>query len=247
MQNLSTTKRLGINLIILFALISVPIHAEDWTTTDGKMYKNIRVIKHDALTVTILDEDGGATIPFEKLSPELQRRFGYNPAQVVSPTQTDQDATGNPKMQVQGDSFPYYLILALAILVGGNLFRIPKGITALFASAILFIYGAHSLYLDSQFASQAVHTVRTYHVYYHYNDKNMDVIATNSIATETTWSRLHVSDQVLVKYLPNSPTISHLDYADEDQFHRLIDLSITIFFGLLAILGPLMMLFKRDR
>ncbi|HUB66615.1 MAG TPA: hypothetical protein VL981_03930, partial [Candidatus Methylacidiphilales bacterium] len=211
MQNLLTTKRLGINLIILFVLISVPIHAEDWTTADGKTYKNIRVIKHDALTVTILDEDGGATIPFEKLSPELQRRFGYNPAQVVSPIQTDQDATGNPKMQVLGDSFPYYLILALAILVGGNLFRIPKGITALFAAAILFIHGAHNLYLDSQFAGQAVHTVgivdklesgvghsahslriRTYHVYYHYNDKNMDVIATNSIATETTWSRLHV-------------------------------------------------------
>ena len=54
--------------------------AEDWTTTDGKTYKNVTVIKHDAVTVTILDSDGGASIPISNLPPDIQKRFDYDPA-----------------------------------------------------------------------------------------------------------------------------------------------------------------------
>jgi hypothetical protein len=64
-------------IIIGSAFLSVA-HAEDWTTTDGKIYKNIKVVKVEVDAVTILDEDGGARIPLAILPPDLQKRFNYD-------------------------------------------------------------------------------------------------------------------------------------------------------------------------
>ena len=60
-----------------------PLRAEDWTTTDGKVYHDVTVLKTDPDAVTILDHDGGALVPLSTLSPDLQKRFNYDPAKAA--------------------------------------------------------------------------------------------------------------------------------------------------------------------
>ncbi len=53
--------------------------ATDWKTSDGKTYEDVKLIHLDEDSVTILDKEGGARIPLAKLTPDLQKRFGYDP------------------------------------------------------------------------------------------------------------------------------------------------------------------------
>ena len=72
-------------------------HAEDWTTTDGKVYKNVKVMKLEPDAVTILDSDGGALVPLATLSPELQEKFQYDPAKAkVAAAARAQADSANP-------------------------------------------------------------------------------------------------------------------------------------------------------
>jgi len=70
----------------LFAIFAVPFvfglsaRAEDWTTTDGNTYRDVKVIKTDQDAVTIIHQDGGSLVPLATLSPDLQKRFKYDPA-----------------------------------------------------------------------------------------------------------------------------------------------------------------------
>lgn len=50
-----------------------------WTTTDGHVYKNVKVIKVDPQTVTILHENGGTDVAISTLPPDLQKQFNYDP------------------------------------------------------------------------------------------------------------------------------------------------------------------------
>ena len=49
-----------------------------WTTTDGKTYKNVVIIKVEADCVTILDDEGGARIYTVTLPPDIQKLLNYN-------------------------------------------------------------------------------------------------------------------------------------------------------------------------
>src|SRR5476649_182739 len=70
--------------ILLFILVPAFVlniaRAEDWTTTDGKAYKSVTVVKVEDDAITILDEDGGALVPLAALPPDLQQKFHYDPA-----------------------------------------------------------------------------------------------------------------------------------------------------------------------
>ena len=66
-------------IVVLFATLLYPILAEDWTTTNGKTYRQVTVVKTEDDAVTILDEDGGALVPLSTLPPDLQQRFHYDP------------------------------------------------------------------------------------------------------------------------------------------------------------------------
>ena len=83
---------IGIGLILLFLAFAQSVRAEDWTTTDGKVYKDIKVIKSDAASVTILDSDGGASIPLANLPPDLQKRFNYNVVQAGAEIEQQKEA-----------------------------------------------------------------------------------------------------------------------------------------------------------
>ena len=54
-------------------------YAEDITLQNGKVYKDATILKHDAVTATILYADGGAGVPISQLSPEIQKRLNYDP------------------------------------------------------------------------------------------------------------------------------------------------------------------------
>jgi beta-glucanase (GH16 family) len=64
---------------LLFVSLPLAI-ADDWTTTDGKSYHDVHVVKVDADAVTILDSDGGALVPLAALPADLQQHFHYDPA-----------------------------------------------------------------------------------------------------------------------------------------------------------------------
>ena len=68
-------------LLLAFALAfcSLSAYAEDWTTTDGTKYQNVRVVRVEDDAVTIMYKDGGALIFLFKLPPDLQQRFDYDP------------------------------------------------------------------------------------------------------------------------------------------------------------------------
>jgi BMFP domain-containing protein YqiC len=67
-------------LLSFLAISLSTADAEDWTTTDGTVYQNVRIIKVEADGITILYENGGLMIPLNKLPPDLQKRFSYDPA-----------------------------------------------------------------------------------------------------------------------------------------------------------------------
>jgi hypothetical protein len=71
-------------LTVLLVLTASFMRAEDWVTTDGKTYRNAKALSHDAGYVTIMYADGGARVPLATLPPDLQKRFGYAPAQAAA-------------------------------------------------------------------------------------------------------------------------------------------------------------------
>src|SRR5476649_600569 len=73
----------GVKSILLaaaLAFVSTSLLAEDWTTTDGTKYQNVKVVRVEDDAVTILYKDGGALVFLNKLPPNLQDRFDYDPA-----------------------------------------------------------------------------------------------------------------------------------------------------------------------
>lgn len=68
-------------LVLALALIGgTSLWAEDWTTIDGKSYREIKVVKVEPDAVTILHHDGGALVPLLMLPDNLQKKFQYDPA-----------------------------------------------------------------------------------------------------------------------------------------------------------------------
>jgi hypothetical protein len=64
--------------ILIIGLSTLLAFAEDWTTTDGTVYQDVKVIKIEADAVTILYRDGGLLLPMNKLPPDLQKRLNYD-------------------------------------------------------------------------------------------------------------------------------------------------------------------------
>ena len=88
-------------LILLLALIAFPVVAEDWTTTDGTKYQNVRVIRVEDDAVTIIYKDGGALVFLYKLPPALQQKFDYDPvkAKIAAEKRSKEDAENAAALQ----------------------------------------------------------------------------------------------------------------------------------------------------
>ena len=76
-------------LLFVFTVV-VAVRAEDTNTlpttitVDGIIYSNVTWRTVTSATVTIFHETGVASIPLEKLPPELQKRFGYDPQKAAA-------------------------------------------------------------------------------------------------------------------------------------------------------------------
>jgi hypothetical protein len=97
--------RIGIVKSILLgcmlAFSSAIAFAEDWTTTDGTNYQNVRVVRVEDDAVTILYKDGGALVFLNKLPPALQDRFDYDPvkAKIAAEARAKSDAENAVALQ----------------------------------------------------------------------------------------------------------------------------------------------------
>lgn len=90
-------------LAFALALCSTDGFAEDWTTTDGTKYQNVRIILVEDDAITILYKDGGALIPLFKLPPSLQQRFNYDPvkAKAAMEARSKADAENAKALQAE--------------------------------------------------------------------------------------------------------------------------------------------------
>lgn len=81
----------------LLLLTTVLIHADDIKLRDGTVYKDAKVVSHNATAITILYANGGATIPLAKLPDDLQKKYGYDAdaaANFVGPSPVSNGASG---------------------------------------------------------------------------------------------------------------------------------------------------------
>jgi hypothetical protein len=92
-------------VLLAVYLLGFSVRAEDWTTTDGKTYPNVKVLKVEPDVVTILYRDGGAALPLASLAPDLQRRFSYNPvkASAAAAVRAQADADNIKALQAEKD------------------------------------------------------------------------------------------------------------------------------------------------
>lgn len=95
---------------------AILLQAEDWTTTDGKVYQNVTVVKAEPDAITILDRNGGALVPLAKLPPDLQKRFNYDPAQakIAAAARTKENATSAKALQAEAVEAQKKKAIALA-------------------------------------------------------------------------------------------------------------------------------------
>ena len=88
---------------IFLALFVASLRAEDWKTTDGKVYQNVTVVKSEPDAVTILYRDGGALVPLANLPADLQKRFNYDPAKakIAADARAREDAESAHALHVE--------------------------------------------------------------------------------------------------------------------------------------------------
>src|SRR5450755_801049 len=89
--------------MLLLALVGIRLRAEDWTTSDSKVYQNVTVVKSEPDAITILYRDGGALVPLEKLPAILQQRFNYDPAKakIAADERVKADAASAQALQIE--------------------------------------------------------------------------------------------------------------------------------------------------
>jgi len=90
-------------LAFALALYSTSAFAEDWTTTDGTKYQNVRIIRVEDDAVTILYKDGGALIFLFKLPPDLQQRFDYDPVKAKAAMEARAKADAESAKELQAE------------------------------------------------------------------------------------------------------------------------------------------------
>lgn len=68
--------------VLLFTIAAIASHADETNltlTVDGVTYSNVTFGTVTPASVSFTHSTGAASIPLERLSPDLQKRFGYDP------------------------------------------------------------------------------------------------------------------------------------------------------------------------
>jgi hypothetical protein len=92
-------------LVLVLALAMSPgiLLAEDWKTTDGTVYKDVRVVRVEDDAITIIYKDGGALVPLAKLPHDLQDRYDYDPAKAKAAAEARSKADAENAKQLQAE------------------------------------------------------------------------------------------------------------------------------------------------
>jgi len=92
-------------LSLAFAFVSTCARAEDWKTSDGIVYQDVKVLQVEDDAVTILYKDGGALVPLAKLPTALQKKFDYDPikARLAAEARAKTDAQNAKALQAEID------------------------------------------------------------------------------------------------------------------------------------------------
>jgi beta-glucanase (GH16 family) len=75
----ASNMRAALPSIISTLLCTYALYADDWTSTDGKTYRDAKVIKFAPDAVTIAGRDGSILGPLSVLPPALQREISHDP------------------------------------------------------------------------------------------------------------------------------------------------------------------------
>ena len=70
-------------VLVLIALMTLPALAEDWTV-NGKDYNDVKVLKVEDDMVSVQYTGGIGRFAIADLSPELKKRFNYDPAKAAA-------------------------------------------------------------------------------------------------------------------------------------------------------------------
>ena len=94
----------GLGALLFFLAFAVFARAEDWTTADGKTYKDVVVVapEQDGVRITYLG--GVGKIPYYELSDDLLRRFGQDPASLEHKREAAQKAAADAALKAQQDA-----------------------------------------------------------------------------------------------------------------------------------------------
>ena len=93
----------SIFLAAALPLFALPVLAEDWTTSDGVYYQDVKIVKVEDDAITIIYKDGGALVPLSKLPPTVQQRFDYDPekAKAAAAARAKADAQSAKQLQAE--------------------------------------------------------------------------------------------------------------------------------------------------
>jgi len=69
--------------ILLFALSAAVVSAEDITTTDGTVYKNIKISETTPIGINFVSDDKACWVDFRDLPPDTAKKYGYDPAKAA--------------------------------------------------------------------------------------------------------------------------------------------------------------------
>lgn len=79
-------------LICAICVICGSLWAEDITTRDGRTFKDVKILNHDAAAIEIMNSTGVVRLPLANLPDDVQKKFGYDPANAAAQAAADQSA-----------------------------------------------------------------------------------------------------------------------------------------------------------
>lgn len=86
-------------IAVLLTISATSLRADDWKTTDGKVYQNVQIVGLNPDAVTILHQDGGASVPLANLPADIQKRFNYDPAKAEAAAEARAERNRAAKVQ----------------------------------------------------------------------------------------------------------------------------------------------------
>ena len=73
----------GYAVLLLSALLTAAVSAEDITTTDGTVYKDIKISETTPIGINFVSGDKASWVDFRDLPPEVAQKYGYDPAKAA--------------------------------------------------------------------------------------------------------------------------------------------------------------------